>query len=128
MAGLRVAVPGRRVPPALDEAPVHQHLDFGVARERGLEIPRELWLVAGDEKQMSGHRVFRCTGIELTRAACDRESLGEQTPQTLLQWELVPITEKQRGGLDNHEHRDNDGPKGGPRAHFPSQVKADASD
>src|SRR5437016_4969236 len=118
----------RRLPPALDEAPVHQHLDFGVARERGLEIPRELWVVAGDEKQMSGHRVLRCTGTALTRAACDRASLDEPTPQTLLQWKLVPITEKQRRRLDDHEHRDHDGPKGGPRAHFPSQVKAEASD
>src|SRR5881628_2942615 len=117
-----------RVPPTLGEAPIHQHLDFGVPRERGLEIPRELWLVAGDENQMSGHRVFRCTSIELTRAACDLTPLDEQTPQALLQWELVPITDEQRRGLDNHEHRDHDSPKGGPRAHFPSQVKADASD
>src|SRR2546425_13376546 len=77
---------------------------------------------------MSGHRVFRCTGTALTRAACDRASLDEPTPQTLLQWKLVPITEKQRCRLDDHEHRDHDGPKGGPRTHFPSQVKAEASD
>ena len=96
-------------------------------REFGLEIPRELWRVAGDEGQMLEHRVFRCTGIELTRTACDLSPLDQQTPQTLLQWELVPVTDEQRRGLDDHEQRDDDSPRGGPRANFPSQVKADAS-
>src|SRR5437899_576454 len=90
-------------------------------REFGLEIPRELWLVAGDEGQMLEHRVFRCTGLELTRAACDLSPLDQQTPQTLLQWELVPVTDEQRRGLDDHEHRDDESPRGGPRANFPSQ-------
>src|SRR3989442_468680 len=48
-------------------------------REFGLEIPRELWLVAGDEGQMLEHRVFRCTGLELTRTACDLSPLDQQT-------------------------------------------------
>src|SRR2546422_77258 len=97
------------------------HSKIRLAAQSLPPLSRELGVVAG------GHRVFRCTGLELTRAACDLTPLDQQTPQTLLQWELVSITEKQRRGLDDHEHRDDDSPRGEPRANFPSQVKTDAS-
>src|SRR5439155_10339157 len=110
--------------PTLDEASVHP----GFGRELSLKIACELWIVAGGEEQRSGHRVFRCTGMWLKRAACNPRALDQQPPQTLLQWELVPITDKQRRDLKNHEQRYDDSPRGGPGANFPSQVKADASD
>src|SRR2546428_6985445 len=93
-----------------------------IRKLRAAPLSCELGVVAGR------HRVFRRTSIELTRAACDPAPPDEQTPQALLQWELVPVTDQQRRGLDDHEHRHHDSPEGGPRPHFPSQVKADASD
>src|SRR5437899_3253186 len=72
---------------------------------------------------MSAHRMFRCTGRRLKRGASDLTTLDEQTPETFLQWELVPIKGDQCSGLDDDEHRDHHRPKGGPRVHSPSQVK-----
>ena len=101
-------------PSALGEAPVHQHLDLGVARELSLEMACELWIAAGDNEQTSGHRRFCFMGVSLKRAACDLTTLEEETPQPLLQWDLVPVAGKQRRGLDDDEHRDHDSPKCGP--------------
>src|SRR2546426_8942646 len=57
-----------------------------------------------------------------------RSTLFPYTTLFRSQWDFVPGVDKQRCGLDDHEHRDHDSPKDGPRAHFPSRSEEHTSE